>query len=88
MDMSQLQRLDEWVRTEFGERVSRDDLVAKSDGAELPQEVELVLTELPDGEWPKEEALGKLHEIAHDRYGAGLGTTMAGKEGGGGVFGE
>lgn len=88
MDMAQLQRLTDWVTDELGERVSTSEVVEKADAAPLPQEAKRVVRDLPDREWSREELLGALQDLAHERYGAGVSATESSKEGGGGIFGE
>ncbi|MBE0476780.1 MAG: hypothetical protein IBX62_06785 [Coriobacteriia bacterium] len=86
--MAQIDRMQGWIAENTGERVSRDELLGKARGSDLPQEVKRLMEEMPEGEWARDDLVGELRRVAQERFGAGVGADMGGELGGGGVFGE
>lgn len=88
MDSAQYDRMMDWVRGNVGDRISKRELMSKAYASDLPQEVKRVFEELPDERMSKNGLVDRLRDIAITKFGAGMGASMSGLSGGGGIFGE
>jgi hypothetical protein len=81
MDMSMVtDQVVSWIETQFAGQstISKDELVAKAQQSDLPQEAKDGLQQMPEGTWSKDELIGKVR----DMIGANLGSKISGAMGG------
>ena len=64
-----------WVEQQFTGRrtISKDELVAKAQTADLPQEAKDQFRQLPQGDYTKDQLVGKIRDMTGSAIGAGMG---------------
>lgn len=80
MDMHAAQRAIEWVQGNIGDHTTKQELLSKAHGSDLPREAKDLFLELPEGQRSKDSIISMLR----DRVVASVG----GSGGIGGMFGR
>jgi hypothetical protein len=94
MDVGMVQQVVGWIEQQFGgqQQISKDELVSKAQGSNLPQEAKDSMQQLPQGSYTKDDLIGKVKDMMMQKVGSGMGGGMGGMmggmgQGGGGVQG-
>lgn len=71
MDMHAAQRAIEWVQSNVGDRTTKQELLSKAQGSDLPREVKDLFVDMPDGQHSKDSIVSMLR----DKVVAGVGGS-------------
>lgn len=82
MDSQMVQQVIGWVQQNVGERTSKQELVQKSQGSDLPNEAKSALQDLPEGEHSKDSVVQMLQQKLMAGVGGGGGGGIGGMFGG------
>lgn len=82
MNAQMIERVIMWVQQNVGSMTSRQELMQKSQGSDLPDEAKSLFGELPEGQHSKDSIISMLREKAA----AGVGGSRSG--GMGDIFGR
>lgn len=83
MDSNLVQQVVQWVQNNVGERTSKQELMQKAQGSDLPQEAKSSFQDLPEGEHSKQTVIQHIQSKAMSGMGMGGGRGT----GGGGMGG-
>lgn len=82
MDMGMIQTVMDWIQDNVGDRTSKQDLMSKAQGSNLPPEADEAIREMPEGEHSKQDVMSMLQQKLSSKVGAGVGGGLGGMTGG------
>jgi hypothetical protein len=71
--MNMIQTAMDWIQRNVGERVSKQELVQKAQGSDLPGEIKGAIGDLPEGEHTKQDVMSMLRDKVTGAFGGGGG---------------